>query len=170
MINWDHIYDYMLNYPALVWDITPFRYLTISMFLCLLIFLISRYIREKSQNYTHNFLSHTITWISGGVYHVASIIHGVFIAKDTGLAPEDGYWKLLAPICGGVALAIAFFLERLGHNLICWHLGTPLWPWNPFVSKPSLEKIVAKNQRANRKAWAIAERKKRSEGKRFSDD
>lgn len=170
MIDWAFFCDYMMNYPALVWSIPPFRYVTIVMFLGFFIFLTSMYIREKSQNYILNNLYYHSAWISYGTYGIIAMGHGVVIAKDLGLAPEDSYWKVMAPIGGGVVLCIAIFFERLGHNLICWYLGTPLWPWNPFVPKPGLEKIVAKNQHENRKAWAIAERKKRNEGKRFSDD
>jgi hypothetical protein len=169
MAYWDQIYKYMLDYPTLIWSIPPLKYMTILMISAFLIRTILLYSDEKNQKYSHNGFQYSVHLFTYIFYVVPSIIHGAFIATDLGLAPENGYGQVFGPIYGGVAATIALFLFRFGENLICWYLGTPLWPWNPFVNKPGFEKIVAKNQRDNKKRWLAEQRRKRLEGKRYSD-
>jgi amino acid permease len=172
MLDWNTLHNYLANYPERVYNMPLLRNLTIIMASSFIIQMIFFYIREKSQHYTFDGFKYHIWWISWGAYCLLFVFHGGIIARDfIGLNPESSYsGVLLEALFLSSFLIIAFFLHRLGHNLICCYLGTPLWPWNPFVDKPDFDKIVARNQRENRKAWARAERKKREQGKRFSDD
>jgi hypothetical protein len=165
-----NVFQHVSNYCIAVWEVPVFRYLTIAMIAGYIIILGSKYSSELRQHYGFNNFNYIFLWIVQKSYILIFVTHGLTFVKTSGLF-EDGSEKGFVGIATMFVFAgLAFFLSRLGHNLICWYLGTPLWPWNPFVNKPGFEKIVAKNQRENRKRWATEQHRKRTEGERYSDE
>jgi hypothetical protein len=169
MAYWDRFYRYISDYPELICNITPLRYATVIMVIGYIGIFIINYKKESSQNYILNNYYYHPAWIFYAAYGLIFSFHVLLIADGLGLVPEEGYGQIFGPIFMFLSLPVIFLLERLGHNLICWYLGTPLWPWNPFAAKPGFEKIVAKNRRDNKKRWLAEQRRKRLEGKRYSD-
>jgi hypothetical protein len=169
VISMDLLWEHLQRYLVRTWSFPSLRYATVVMILGYLGIMAIEYLREKNQLYTLNFLPHFIAWSSLASFLIIFGFHGLNFFVGLNLVPLNGYGQILQPIIMAVFSSVAFVIYRLGHNVICWYLGTPLWPWNPFVNKPGFEKIVAENQRDNKKRWLAEQRRKRLEGKRYSD-
>jgi hypothetical protein len=169
MFDFDQVVEFVADYSLAIWSVGLFKSMTIIMIFAYVIIVLYMFRCEKNQNYGFDNKTFFFWWISSKSYLLIFSIHGILIGKMLGIVTETGNGILWGPVFLFIFFAIALFQLRIGLNVICWCLGTPLWPWNPFVNKAGLDKIIDKNKRGNRKTWVEKQRKKREQGERFSD-
>jgi hypothetical protein len=155
-MNANDFWAYSLALVELAWSIPFIRNLAIAILISNLLYLWFTYWEEKNQIYSYDLIPGLFLLIANASIYVGIVSFGAIMAQYFGIEMRKGHVQgfievLMAAVVLFSSAALAFIYFRLTRNAICWHLKTPLWPWNPFVQKVGYENIVRKNQRAARK-------------------
>lgn len=153
----------------IIWNIPILKYSAIALITSYVCIMVILYYSEKYQKYMLNIFIYYAHIIASGIYGGVFLMCGTAILSVLLLEKETQHPELWRLLFMGLSVVGCLAVRRIGLNIICWYLGTALWPWNPFIKTPEWNAVIAKNRRDARQRWVAERRRSRTEGKRFSD-